>query len=473
MTNSTTLELVISAKDEATAKLEGLQGTLQGMSGTLKTVGAVGATVFAGISALAIKSIADYADAEKSALALKHAVLDVTHATQEQYQATSDLADALEKKGVLDGDNIKMGLAQLSTFGLSNDAVRKLGGSLSDLAVNQFGVSASGEQLSDSANMIAKALNGQFGVLEKSGIRFTDAQKNMIKFGTEMQKVDAINQGFAQNLKYTNEVALQGIDGQVAKTKVQMGNLSEAIGSALEPALLALLTAITPVIEKFVAFATAHPKLIAGILAIVAGLAGLVAVLATVAIGIATVTLVASPWLLIIGAIILAVGALVFAGVELYKNWDNIKELLKILWADLKVYFKSGVDAIIGYFQPLISLVEQVMARAQQVASFVGNVISGASSMVSSAYSTVSNAVTGKRATGGTVAGGSSYLVGENGAEIFTPSSIGNITPNNRISGGANNIIINITGTFLSDDAGRRVGDMIVQRFKQMSRVGV
>jgi len=54
-------------------------------------------------------------------------VKNVSHATDEQLQATMALADELERKGVLDGDNIKTGLAQLSTFGLTNDAVRGLG----------------------------------------------------------------------------------------------------------------------------------------------------------------------------------------------------------------------------------------------------------------------------------------------------------------------------------------------------------
>ena len=53
--------------------------------------------------------------------------------------------------------------------------------------------------------------------------------------------------------------------------------------------------------------------------------------------------------------------------------------------------------------------------------------------------------IQGKRAMGGPVLGGSSYLVGERGAEIFTPSSSGNITPNNAI--GANTYItVNVQG---------------------------
>jgi phage-related minor tail protein len=40
--------------------------------------------------------------------------------------------------------------------------------------------------------------------------------------------------------------------------------------------------------------------------------------------------------------------------------------------------------------------------------------------------------------------GGTSYLVGEQGPELFTPSSAGNITPNHALGGGGT---INITVT--------------------------
>jgi hypothetical protein len=52
--------------------------------------------------------------------------------------------------------------------------------------------------------------------------------------------------------------------------------------------------------------------------------------------------------------------------------------------------------------------------------------------------------ISGSRANGGPVMGGSSYLVGERGAEIFTPSSSGNITPNGAIGG--NTITVNVNG---------------------------
>ena len=53
--------------------------------------------------------------------------------------------------------------------------------------------------------------------------------------------------------------------------------------------------------------------------------------------------------------------------------------------------------------------------------------------------------VKGKRAAGGPVSGGNSYLVGEKGPEIFTPSGSGMITANSAIGGG-NTLIVNVQG---------------------------
>jgi phage-related minor tail protein len=51
--------------------------------------------------------------------------------------------------------------------------------------------------------------------------------------------------------------------------------------------------------------------------------------------------------------------------------------------------------------------------------------------------------ISGTRASGGPVMGGGTYLVGERGPELFTPSSSGNITPNNAL-GNVGNITVNV-----------------------------
>ncbi len=73
----------------------------------------------------------------------------------------------------------------------------------------------------------------------------------------------------------------------------------------------------------------------------------------------------------------------------------------------------------------------------------------------------------GRRASGGPVAGGSSYLVGEMGPEIFTPAAGGgHITPNKSLGG--SNITINVNAGMGAN--GAQIGEQIVTAIKRYER---
>lgn len=100
-----------------------------------------------------------------------------------------------------------------------------------------------------------------------------------------------------------------------------------------------------------------------------------------------------------------------------------------------------------------------VVAKAQaaweevdKITSSIENIPTSKTVTISALYETYGdNAMiigsNNRRAKGGPVNAGESYLVGEQGMEIFTPSTSGTITPNHRISGGgsgSSSTIINI-----------------------------
>lgn len=364
MADSRQLQIILSVVDNASKSIEDAGKKVKGLSdftGKLAVgFGVVGGAI-TGAMGLALKA---YTDTEVQEKMLEHAVIGVSKATQGQLEATRALADELERKGVLDGDNIKQGLAQLSTFGLSNDAVRGLGGSLADLAVNQYGVSASGEQLSDTANMIAKALNGQFGVLEKSGIRFTEAQKAIIATGTEMEKVKAINEGFAQNLKFTNDIAKQTAEGGLAKLKVQFGNLMETVGKQLLPVLTKIVDAVSPVVQKIQDFANENPKLFNTIVLIVGALGllmlGLAPILLILPGLIAFIGLLTPAVLAVVIPIMAVIAVLVLIGVAIYeliKNWDYLKGKTIEVWNNIVNSVGGALNAVVGVFNNIYSTI--------------------------------------------------------------------------------------------------------------------
>lgn len=98
--------------------------------------------------------------------------------------------------------------------------------------------------------------------------------------------------------------------------------------------------------------------------------------------------------------------------------------------------------------------------------------ISAVKSASASAISTViipgTSSVAGHRALGGPVSAGSTYIVGEKGPELFSPNSSGNITPNNALRGGSSNVSIIIKGgTYLSEDAAKKIGDKIINQWRR------
>lgn len=367
----TDISILVRVKDEASAAMGKISGSINNLQPAFKTMTVAGTAALGAIGAVAYKSIKDYAEAEKAQKQLEHATLQVAKGTREQLEAMKALSNELERKGVLDGDAIATGLAQLQTFGLSTDMVTKLGSSMADLAVNQFGVNAGAEELTQTANIMAKALNGQFGVLEKSGIRFTEAQRKLIQFGTESERVAALQEGLAQNLKYTNEVASQTVEGSMAKLQVQLGNISENIGAALLPALTQLVTYITPIIEKVVNWSSENPKLISTILAVGAGVAALVTALGAIgliipavisgvtALGTALMFLAANP----IGIVIVAVAALVAGIVLVIKHWDWVKEKTLEVWNSLPNFVQTAIQILLIPLTGLIGVIVLIVTH--------------------------------------------------------------------------------------------------------------
>jgi len=101
----------------------------------------------------------------------------------------------------------------------------------------------------------------------------------------------------------------------------------------------------------------------------------------------------------------------------------------------------------------------------------MASVVAAAANIVSTIQST-QMVISGERAEGGPVSSGKSYLVGEQGPEIFTPSSSGGIIPNDLIGGG-NNVRVNINNytdvkpeVRERDDNGTKVIDVIIRRVK-------
>jgi phage-related protein len=89
----------------------------------------------------------------------------------------------------------------------------------------------------------------------------------------------------------------------------------------------------------------------------------------------------------------------------------------------------TGVSRVVDFLGDMITKVKQFIQLIKD-----NPVVSGISGLIDRVFG-------GARAMGGPVTAGTSYLVGEQGPELFTPGRSGAITPNHSLGGGGGSVI--------------------------------
>lgn len=121
-------------------------------------------------------------------------------------------------------------------------------------------------------------------------------------------------------------------------------------------------------------------------------------------------------------------------------------DAIKIMVGWFKFWYNMLVDIEVQIFK-IVDALNKMIERAKAAASAVGSALkSGPSGIISGAGAELKHLLTGK-ASGGPVSGGTPYMVGERGPELFVPATSGTIIPNG--GGGA---VINIFNPVLLDD---------------------
>lgn len=169
---------------------------------------------------------------------------NATGASREQVQALLDQADALELVGVVSGGAITTAQGQLATFDLTTEAIGKLTPALLDMAVAEYGVRVSADQLRSTANGLGKALQGQTDLLAKMGFQFDDTTRKILENGTEQERVTAITEILNSTYEDMNEIMAQTAEGRLVRLENAFSKVKETIGMALLPTLSLLTDAI-------------------------------------------------------------------------------------------------------------------------------------------------------------------------------------------------------------------------------------
>ena len=199
----------------------------------LAVVGAI-----AGIALAIGRTIRAYNAQERAEVRLAQIATRVTGATQEQIKAYIELAKETQRIGVI-GDEVQIqGLSQIASFAKQAETVTILNDSLADLAVANYGVSVSQEQMQQTANQLGRALDGNLGALTRTGILVSeDLKKAFEEASTEQERAGLLAQIVADNYGGLNEALRNTTEGRLKALSNRFSDLTERIGKAFIPAL--------------------------------------------------------------------------------------------------------------------------------------------------------------------------------------------------------------------------------------------
>lgn len=142
-------------------------------------------------------------------------------------------ASELQNLGIV-GDEITLaGTQQLATYSLQEDNLKRLMPALQDVMVQMDGYNVTAGTGRNAANMFGKALMGQVGALSRAGITLNSYQEQMIKTGSESEKVAALIEAVNMNVGEQNRNFAATDQGRIISRQNQIGDAWEEVGFKL------------------------------------------------------------------------------------------------------------------------------------------------------------------------------------------------------------------------------------------------
>lgn len=178
------------------------------------------------------------------------AATNSANATKEQINNIKDLTAEYQQLGIL-GDEVQLtGLQELSTYVESTESIKKLLPIMNDMTAQQFGFEATTENAFTIATALGKVLNGNTDTLKRYGYAFNDAQKQILKYGTEEQKVATLAEVIEASVGGMNNALANTPTGQITQLKNNFGDLKESLGELLTYVILPIAKYINVIIQR-------------------------------------------------------------------------------------------------------------------------------------------------------------------------------------------------------------------------------
>jgi hypothetical protein len=400
-------------------------------------------------------AVADQAAQEKLATTLRN----VTGATNNQIKSVEDyITKTALAYGVTD-DELRPSLERLARA--TNDV--KKAQELQTLAIDI--AAGSGKSLESVSNALAKAQEGNTTALGKLGVGLSNAQLKTLS-------MDEITKKLGDTFENQASVKAETFQGKMDRLKIAFDEGKETVGKFV-------LDAITPMVTFFVDKVIPVLSNVAG--SIGKDLEGPLNAIKKMVIDFVLPAFV-NLFKFFAEYVLPFLGNVFGPALDgLSGAWDKISDAVKTNEDDLQPLFtlfktigtfvRDTLGPVIGTvlktaFEVVGTAIGAVITAVSKLVGFFDDVIDKIKAfiklvkdnpLVQGLGNIIDNIFGGGKAAGGPVNAGTTYLVGERGPELFTPSGSGTIIPNNRLGGGGGGINITVNGALDPESVARQI----------------
>jgi hypothetical protein len=420
--------------NKAIKQFQQLETTSEKAQFAIKKAAVPAAAALAGLAAALGKATSAAMEDQKEQAALALTLQNVTGATKQQIKEVEDQISAMSRaSGIADTDYRKS--LEALTRGTKDVRV-----AMKDMNLVMDISTALQMDSTTVAEALAKAYQGNFKALRT----LSPEMATMIKEGASLEQVmDVLGDTFGGSTAAAAETAA----GKMKILKNSIGETSESIGAALLP----IVSAVLPILNKFAAWAQDNPKAFLAIAAAIGAVA--TAIVAT------NIAMALNPFSLIAAGIALLVVGLVSA----YNKFEWFRDGINVIVNSIVGFFLGMVNAAIDAVNTIISVYNSIpllpnIPQAPNVpVPNLGGGGGGGSTEI--ARPNPGRDSIARFAEGGIVTAPMIGMVGEAGPEA--------IIPLDQYNRGGGNVTINVTGG-LSTSA--EIGESVVNALRAYSR---
>lgn len=159
------------------------------------------------------------------------------NSTNEEIQGIKELCSAQQELGVI-GDEVQLsGAQQMATFLNEKQSLDTLIPAMNNLIAQQNGLNATNQDAVSIGNMMGKAMQGQVEVLQRVGITFDEAQKQVLQFGTESERAAMLAEVITANVGNMNAELAKTDAGRQKQLENTLGDIKEQLGGLVQGAM--------------------------------------------------------------------------------------------------------------------------------------------------------------------------------------------------------------------------------------------